>query len=173
MNNEDIKVLEEILNRQIEDTEGTKIMKRAIENLIKGYKELEEKNNEYINNINKLQKECNEENKRCVELSIELKEEQISHKNDSDCLMEVNECLTKDLEESIPKSKLQEKIEELDRIIEPKQNRHQFLCIEVNKVGSETEIDNIAEELSMLDDELKELLIERRTYKQLLQEGDK
>ena len=36
----------EILNRQIEDTEGTKIMKQAIENLIARNKELEEKNKE-------------------------------------------------------------------------------------------------------------------------------
>lgn len=40
----DIEILEEILNRQIEDTEGTKIMKQAIENLINRVKELEEEN---------------------------------------------------------------------------------------------------------------------------------
>lgn len=42
---EELKVLEEIINRPIEDTDGTKIMKQAIENIIKGYRELEEKIN--------------------------------------------------------------------------------------------------------------------------------
>ena len=45
---EDIKILEEILTRDIEDTEGTKIMKKAIQNLIARYKELEEKQNKNI-----------------------------------------------------------------------------------------------------------------------------
>lgn len=37
----DIEILEEILNRQIEDIEGTKIVYKAIENLINRVKELE------------------------------------------------------------------------------------------------------------------------------------
>ena len=60
---EDIKILEEILNRDIEDTEGTKIMKKAIQNLIARNKELEERsdrinkqNIEYRNTLEKLQK---------------------------------------------------------------------------------------------------------------------
>ena len=54
---EDIKILQEILNRDIEDTEGTKIMKKAIENLIARYKELKEK---YNNKLISIQKEREE-----------------------------------------------------------------------------------------------------------------
>ena len=38
---EDIKLLEKVCQRPIEETEGTKILKQAIENLINKYKEQE------------------------------------------------------------------------------------------------------------------------------------
>ncbi len=45
---EDMKILEEICNRPIQDTEGTKRMKQAIKNLINRNKELEEENKELL-----------------------------------------------------------------------------------------------------------------------------
>lgn len=58
---EDIRILEEICNRPIQDTEGTKIMKQAIKNLIKAYKNLEQ--------IEQVHKETNGElRKRITEL---------------------------------------------------------------------------------------------------------
>ena len=56
----DIEILEEILNRQIEDTEGTKIMKQAIENLINRVKELEEIEEEHRKENGKLREKIKE-----------------------------------------------------------------------------------------------------------------
>lgn len=70
----------------------------------------------------------------------------------------------------IPKSKIKEKIKELENIIRPKQEEYQKLCQEINKPRTETELDYIEEELSILDDELKELLIKKRTLQELLEE---
>ena len=70
----------------------------------------------------------------------------------------------------IPKSKVKEKIEELEEEIKPKQDIHQKLCIEVNKIGTETEYDYAMEELSILDDELREMLIKKRVLQELLRE---
>ena len=69
----------------------------------------------------------------------------------------------------IPKSKVKEKIEELEEEIKPKQDIHQKLCIEVNKIGTETEYDYAMEELSILDDELREKLIKKRVLQDLLE----
>ena len=72
----------------------------------------------------------------------------------------------------IPKSKVKEKIEELEEEIKPKQDIHQKLCIEVNKIGTETEYDYAMEELSILDDELREMLIKKRVLQELLEESE-
>ena len=86
----DIEILEEILNRQIEDTEGTKIMKQAIENLINRVKELEEIEEEYRKENGKLREELKEINE---EYGAEQKHE---------------------MQNTIPKSKIKAKMEEVD-----------------------------------------------------------
>ena len=45
---EAIKILKEIVDRTIEDTEGTKIMKSAIETLLTAYEKEKEKNNNVL-----------------------------------------------------------------------------------------------------------------------------
>ena len=72
----------------------------------------------------------------------------------------------------ISKSKIKAKIEELEEEIKPKQDIHQKLCIEVNKIGTETEYDYAMEELSILDDELREMLIKKRVLQELLEESE-
>ena len=95
----DIEILEEILNRQIEDTEGTKIMKQAIENLIARNKELEKHLSFY---------EKNESYKARI---IELKEEnEWLHKEYDEMFDELNKIDN----DYIPKSKAKEKIEEIN-----------------------------------------------------------
>ena len=74
-----------------------------------------------------------------------------------------------DVAEFIPTSLVKEKIEELEEEIKPKQDIHQKLCIEVNKIGTETEYDYAMEELSILDDELREMLIKKRVLQDLLE----
>lgn len=93
--------------------------------------------------------------KECEEIAKILLEEEIKAEIPQDC---------------IPKSKIREKIEELEEEIKPKQDIHQKLCIEVNKIGTETEYDYAMEELSILDDELREMLIKKRVLQELMED---
>ena len=83
-------------------------------------------------------------------------------------------CLSQELVNKlyIPIQKVKDKIEELEEEIKPKQDIHQKLCIEVNKIGTETEYDYAMEELSILDDELREMLIKKRVLQELLEESE-
>lgn len=54
--------------------------KLALQNLLELYNKEKEQNRVNINSINNLMKECNEENKRCMELAIELNEEKEKNK---------------------------------------------------------------------------------------------
>lgn len=111
MNNEDIKVLEEYLDKQDRKfvSEYRLALLQAIENLIKGYKELEEKNI-------KLQKRNNRQFKLFGKRDKEIE----NLKNANKTLYEL--CQGKAMQEFInnecdyiPKSKVREKIEELEK----------------------------------------------------------
>ena len=97
---EDINILDEVVGRSKELREkdfgmliGTKQM-QSIENLIKGYRELEYKYDKALTDLSIEAKRTNEENYRCSLFAVE------------------NNDLKEKLADSISKSKIKEKIEE-------------------------------------------------------------
>lgn len=165
---EDIKILEEHLEWMKEanlELDAWEKEVPALENLLTRYKKLEEENKK----TNVIQ--AGRRNGKTIELAMSLREEILKL---PECkLYGIKNCkgkvilLTK--EEVIPKSKVKEKIEELENKIRPKQEIHQKLCKEIDKTGTETEYDYAMEELSILDDELREMLIEKRVLQELLE----
>lgn len=99
---EDIKILEEICNRPIQDTEGTKRMKQALENLLARYKDLEQ-----IEQSHK--KENGELRERVKELEKENKNLKYKYKTNGRVLF-TPEAIA---EKHIPKTKVKEMIEKL------------------------------------------------------------
>ena len=106
--NEDIKILEEWIEISIgnapEWVKSDEILKliyykqiKALENLIKGYRELEYKYNKALTDLSIETKRTNEENYRCSLFAVE------------------NNDLKEKLADSIPKSQIKSKIEELDK----------------------------------------------------------
>ena len=88
---ETIKILEEIktMDKWVLGTRE----RQALENLIKGYRELEYKYNKALTDLSIEAKRTNEENYRCSLFAVE------------------NNDLKEKLDDSIPKSKIKEKIE--------------------------------------------------------------
>ena len=161
--------MEEIINLSKEEIENndeniTAILDledlKSLENLLTRYKQLEEENKIYKEELKKIDKALNLEEGTLApnrNVIIESLNGGIS-------------LLNKIIDDSIPKSKVKEKIEELENKIRPKQEIHQKLCKEIDKTGTETEYDYAMEELSILDDELREMLIEKRVLQDLLRE---
>ena len=124
----------------------------ALEHILSDYKRVLKENKELQEDRNKFKKALGKRITYCNELEKDLFE------NGSNYV--------------IPKQKVKDKIEELEEEIKPKQDIHQKLCIEVNKIGTETEYDYAMEELSILDDELREMLIKKRVLQELLEESE-
>lgn len=99
---EDIKKIEEIINWLKDssypyDISLTRDDIQSLENLIKGYRELEYKYNKALTDLSIETKRTNEENYRCSLFAVE------------------NNDLKEKLADSIPKSQIKSKIEELDK----------------------------------------------------------
>ena len=132
--------------------DGSKNVAYAMQHILSEYKRVLKENEELQEDRNKFKKALGKRITYCNELEKDLFE------NGSNYV--------------IPKQKVKEKIEELEEEIKPKQDIHQKLCIEVNKIGTETEYDYAMEELSILDDELREMLIKKRVLQELLEESE-
>ena len=111
MNEEEIiKIIKYMLENKNTDI-NVIINYEAIKGLLDLYNKEKEKNKELSNSYDKLAKECNEENKRCMMLAIEKQ----------DCFekyrynLQQNESLTKEFSNVIPVQKIKDKIEELDK----------------------------------------------------------
>ena len=113
MNEEEIiKIIKYMLENKNTDI-NVIINYEAIKGLLDLYNKEKEKNKELSNSYDKLAKECNEENKRCMMLAIEKQ----------DCFekyrynLQQNESLTKEFSNVIPVQKIKDKIEELNKEI--------------------------------------------------------
>ena len=79
---EDIKLLEKVCQRPIEETEGTKILKQAIQNLINKYKKILEYVH-YLEEIRVNQTYENEEQEKIIELMAEaFKQDDVRNKEE-------------------------------------------------------------------------------------------
>nr|DAH37190.1 MAG TPA: hypothetical protein [Caudoviricetes sp.] len=79
---------------------------------------LQKENEELKNENDELNKELNEENKRCMMLAVEKQDYLEKHQYH----LKQNESLTKEFSDYIPKQKIKDKIEEINKMIAREQN---------------------------------------------------
>lgn len=115
MNEEEKKAIEFVKKRTKElkkyaKRENELVYDDIILNLIE---KLQKENEELKNENDKLNKELNEENKRCMMLAVEKQDYLEKYQYH----LKQNESLTKEFSDYIPKQKIKDKIEEINKMI--------------------------------------------------------
>lgn len=101
----------------IKEIESLSPSEQAIQGILDLYNKEKEQNRVSINSINDLMKECNQENKRCAELAIELDKEKEKNKEleeENDTLRVIKKGFLKGQHSNcVQKEKIQEKIKNI------------------------------------------------------------
>ena len=194
---EDIKILEELdekLNilarRNIGTATEIQVLKQPIilfvQSILKEkqkykekYKQLEEKN-KHLSSVSDYETICMECNHLEEQLEIandrvkQLEEEKARYEYKYEIafnkLIEYEKTLEKLQKETIWKSKVKEKIEEIDKKIKCLHEELTKCCEERDKLGTETEIDNNEVRIFTLEEEIDKLHTQKQILEDLLRE---
>ncbi len=145
-------------------------LKTAIENLITENKKLKQENEEW-------QRAYQEEKDKQFELlrenkQLEEENKELKRKSDRDeILQDISDDFIKAYKRNtIPKSKANGKIEEIDKKIKCLHEELTKCCEERDKLGTETEIDNNEVRIFTLEEEIDKLHTQKQVLQELLRE---